>query len=165
MHVHVCAKHWRAGVEAAVNFFGAETRRSLAEAPKKLSAAETPALMCWAHTCTCTTPKMSRDCLNSFYDWRHSLGLNPRSIRTFLYRFRPFFIRAIFLKWTPSMLISDYVLIFTFGLLVCSQFCIAWDTLSLTQSHLRSSSSPIILITWWLSNPIGGPLGWLWFGW
>ena len=85
MYVHVCAKHRRAGVEAAVNFFGAETRRSRVEAPKKLTAAETPALLCWAHTCTCTTPKMSRDWLNSLYDWRHSLGIDPRSIRTFLY--------------------------------------------------------------------------------
>ena len=46
MYVHVCAKHRRADVEAAVNFFGAETRRSLVEAPKKLTAAETPALLC-----------------------------------------------------------------------------------------------------------------------
>ena len=53
---------------------------------------------------------------------------------------------------------------FIFGLVVCSQFCIPWDTLSLTQSHLRSFSSPTILITWWLSNPVGGPLGWIWFG-
>ena len=36
VHVHVCAQHRRAGVSAAVNFFGAST----------------PALLCFAHTCT-----------------------------------------------------------------------------------------------------------------
>lgn len=52
VHVHVCAQHRRAGVSAAVNFFGASTRLRRVSAPKKLTAASTPALLCFAHTCT-----------------------------------------------------------------------------------------------------------------
>ena len=51
VHVHVCAQHRRAGVSAAVNFFGASTRLRRVSAPKKLTAASTPALLCFAHTC------------------------------------------------------------------------------------------------------------------
>ena len=49
VHVHVCAQHRRAGVSAAVNFFGASTRLRRVSAPKKLTAASTPALLCFTH--------------------------------------------------------------------------------------------------------------------
>ena len=69
VHVHVCAQHRRAGVSAAVNFFGASTRLRRVSAPKKLTAASTPALLCFAHTCTYISYTKNVSWLAKFFMW------------------------------------------------------------------------------------------------
>ena len=75
VHVHVCAQHRRAGVSAAVNFFGASTRLRRVSAPKNwLLPQHQPFCASHTHAHILATPKMSRDWQNSLCDWQHSLS-------------------------------------------------------------------------------------------
>ncbi len=88
VHVHVCAQHRRAGVSAAVNFFGASTRLRRVSAPKKLTAASTPALLCFAHTCTCISYTKNVSWLAKFFMWLATFfKFHPRRNNVLLHHF------------------------------------------------------------------------------
>ena len=91
VHVHVCAQHRRAGVSAAVNFFGASTRLRRVSAPKKLTAASTPALLCFAHTCTYISYTKNVSWLAKFFMW----------LATF-FKFHPRYNNVLFLPVLSS---------------------------------------------------------------
>ena len=117
VHVHVCAQHRRAGVSAAVNFFGASTRLRRVSAPKKLTAASTPALLCFAHTCTYISYTKNVSWLAKFFMWLATFfKFHPRYnnvLFCFLKKLTPPNIEAWYLEGANILLKSSCIPIFT----------------------------------------------------